>query len=252
MKFISWNVNGIRACVNKGFLDFFKKVNADVFCVGETKLQEGQINLEIGSEYLQYWNYAERKGYSGTAVFSKIKPISVFYDFNSDEHPREGRIITLEFANFYLVNCYTPNSKQDLSRLSYRCKWEDDFRKYLIKLKSKKSVILCGDLNVAHKDVDLKNPSSNHNSAGFTNEEREKFTKLLESGFTDSFRYLYPDKIGAYTWWSYIGKARTRNVGWRIDYFLVSNDIRQNIMNSKIYSEILGSDHCPVGLELSF
>ena len=252
MKFISWNVNGIRACVNKGFLDFFKRVNADIFCVGETKLQEGQINLEIESEYLQYWNYAERKGYSGTAVFSKIKPISVFYDFNSDEHPREGRIITLEFANFYLVNCYTPNSKQDLSRLSYRCKWEDDFRKYLIKLKSKKSVILCGDLNVAHKDVDLKNPSSNHNNAGFTNEEREKFTKLLESGFTDSFRYLYPDKIGAYTWWSYIGKARTRNVGWRIDYFLVSNDIRQNIMNSKIYSEILGSDHCPVGLELSF
>lgn len=252
MKFISWNVNGIRACVNKGFLDFFKRVNADIFCVGETKLQEGQINLEIGSEYLQYWNYAERKGYSGTAVFSKIKPISVFYDFNSDEHPREGRIITLEFANFYLVNCYTPNSKQDLSRLSYRCKWEDDFRKYLIKLKSKKSVILCGDLNVAHNDIDLKNPSSNHNSAGFTNEEREKFTKLLESGFTDSFRYLYPDKIGAYTWWSYIGKARTRNVGWRIDYFLVSNDIRQNIMNSKIYSEILGSDHCPVGLELSF
>ena len=252
MKFISWNVNGIRACVNKGFLDFFKRVNADIFCVGETKLQEGQINLEIESEYLQYWNYAERKGYSGTAVFSKIKPISVFYDFNSDEHPREGRIITLEFANFYLVNCYTPNSKQDLSRLSYRCKWEDDFRKYLIKLKSKKSVILCGDLNVAHNDIDLKNPSSNHNNAGFTNEEREKFTKLLESGFTDSFRYLYPDKIGAYTWWSYIGKARTRNVGWRIDYFLVSNDIRQNIMNSKIYSEILGSDHCPVGLELSF
>ncbi len=252
MKFISWNVNGIRACVNKGFLDFFKRVNADIFCVGETKLQEGQINLEIESEYLQYWNYAERKGYSGTAVFSKIKPISVFYDFNSDEHPREGRIITLEFANFYLVNCYTPNSKQDLSRLSYRCKWEDDFRKYLIKLKSKKSVILCGDLNVAHNDIDLKNPSSNHNNAGFTNEEREKFTKLLESGFTDSFRYLYPDKIGAYTWWSYIGKARTRNVGWRIDYFLVSNDIRQNIMNSKIYSEVLGSDHCPVGLELSF
>ena len=252
MKFISWNVNGIRACVNKGFLDFFKRVNADIFCVGETKLQEGQINLEIESEYLQYWNYAERKGYSGTAVFSKIKPISVFYDFNSDEHPREGRIITLEFANFYLVNCYTPNSKQDLSRLSYRCKWEDDFRKYLIKLKSKKSVILCGDLNVAHNDIDLKNPSSNHNNAGFTNEEREKFTKLLKSGFTDSFRYLYPDKIGAYTWWSYIGKARTRNVGWRIDYFLVSNDIRQNIMNSKIYSEVLGSDHCPVGLELSF
>lgn len=252
MKFISWNVNGIRACVNKGFLDFFKRVNADIFCVGETKLQEGQINLEIGSEYLQYWNYAERKGYSGTAVFSKIKPISVFYDFNSDEHPREGRIITLEFANFYLVNCYTPNSKQDLSRLSYRCKWEDDFRKYLIKLKSKKSVILCGDLNVAHNDIDLKNPSSNHNNAGFTNEEREKFTKLLESGFTDSFRYLYPDKIGAYTWWSYIGKARTRNVGWRIDYFLVSNNIRQNIMNSKIFSGVFGSDHCPVGLELSF
>lgn len=252
MKFISWNVNGIRACVNKGFLDFFKRVNADIFCVGETKLQEGQINLEIESEYSQYWNYAERKGYSGTAVFSKIKPISVFYDFNSGEHPREGRIITLEFANFYLVNCYTPNSKQDLSRLSYRCKWEDDFRKYLIKLKSKKSVILCGDLNVAHNDIDLKNPSSNHNNAGFTNEEREKFTKLLESGFTDSFRYLYPDKIGAYTWWSYIGKARTRNVGWRIDYFLVSNNIRQNIMNSKIYSEVLGSDHCPVGLELSF
>lgn len=252
MKLVYWNVNGIRACINKGFLNFFKSVNADLFCVGETKLQEGQINLEIGSEYFQYWNYAERKGYSGTAVFSKIKPTSVCYDFNSDEHPHEGRVITLEFANFYLVNCYTPNSKQDLSRLSYRCKWEDDFRKYLIKLKSKKSVILCGDLNVAHNDIDLKNPSSNHNSAGFTNEERGKFTKLLESGFTDTFRYLYPDKKGAYTWWSYIGKARTRNVGWRIDYFLVSNDIRENITNSEIFSEVFGSDHCPVGLELSF
>ena len=252
MKFISWNVNGIRACVNKGFLDFFKKVNADLFCVGETKLQEGQINLEIGSEYFQYWHYAERKGYSGTAVFSKRKPVSVFYDFISNEHPREGRVITLEFANFYLVNCYTPNSKQDLSRLSYRCKWEDDFRQYLIKLKNKKPVILCGDLNVAHKDIDLKNPSSNHNNAGFTDEERQKFTELLESGFTDSFRYLYPDKTGAYTWWSYIGKARTRNVGWRIDYFLVSDNIKNNIIDSKIFSEVFGSDHCPVGLELSF
>lgn len=250
MNFISWNVNGIRACVKKGFLDFFNKINADIFCISETKLQEGQIDLKLEGNYYQYWNYAERKGYSGTAVFSKLKPIGVFYNFGISEHSTEGRVITLEFLNFYLVNCYTPNSKADLSRLNYRCRWEDDFKLYLTKLQNKKPVILCGDLNVAHNNIDLKNPESNHFSAGFTNEEREKFSNLLSSGFVDSFRYLYPEKTGAYTWWSYIRKARLRNAGWRIDYFLVSSNLKEKITDAKIYSEIHGSDHCPVGLEI--
>lgn len=250
MRFISWNVNGLRACVKKGFLDFFKDIDADIFAVSETKLNEGQIDLKIDSSYYQYWNYAEKKGYSGTAVFSKIKPLNVFYDINIGEHPKEGRVITLEFKDFYLVNCYTPNSKQDLSRLEYRCKWEDDFRNYLISLK--KPVVLCGDLNVAHKEIDLKNPKSNHKNAGFTDEEREKFTRLLNFGFVDTFRYLYPEKKDAYTWWSYLRQARSRNAGWRIDYFLVSDCLKDKIKDAKIYSEILGSDHCPVGLEIVF
>ena len=248
MKFISWNVNGLRACLKKGFLYFLKNINADIFAVSETKLGEGQLDLEIDSSYYQYWNYAERKGYSGTAVFSKIKPLNVFYDLDTGEHPKEGRVIALEFLDFYFVNCYTPNSKQDLSRLEYRCKWENDFRNYLLSLK--KPVILCGDLNVAHKEIDLKNPKSNHRNAGFTDEEREKFTQLLNSGFVDAFRYLYPEKKDAYTWWSYLRQARSRNAGWRIDYFLVSNCLKEKIKEATIYNEVLGSDHCPVGIEL--
>ncbi len=248
MRFISWNVNGLRACVKKGFLDFFNIVEADIFAISETKLSEGQIDLKISPSYYQYWNYAQKKGYSGTAVFSKMKPINVFKDINVGCHPKEGRVITLEFLDFYFINCYTPNSKQDLSRLDYRCIWEDDLRNYLISLK--KPVILCGDLNVAHKEIDLKNPGSNHKNAGFTDEERDKFTELLNSGFTDAFRHLYPEKTGAYTWWSYLRQARSRNAGWRIDYFLVSDSLEERIKESKIYSEVLGSDHCPVGLEL--
>ena len=248
MRFVSWNVNGVRACVKKGFLDFFEDINADIFAISETKLNEGQVDLEIDSSYRQYWNYAEKKGYSGTAVFSKIEPLNVFYDINIGEHPKEGRVITLEFKNFYFVNCYTPNSKQDLSRLEYRCEWEDDFRNYLISLK--KPVVLCGDLNVAHKEIDLKNPKSNHKNAGFTDEEREKFTRLLDSGFVDTFRYLYPEKKDSYTWWSYLRQARSRNAGWRIDYFLVSDCLKDRIKEAKIYSKVLGSDHCPVVLEL--
>lgn len=250
MRFVSWNVNGLRACVKKGFLDFFKDTCADIFAISETKLSEGQIDLKIDDSYHQCWSYAEKKGYSGTAVFSKIKPLNVFYDINVGEHPKEGRVITLEFENFYLVNCYTPNSKQDLSRLEYRCEWEDDFRNYLVSLE--KPVVLCGDLNVAHKEIDLKNPQSNHKNAGFTDEEREKFTRLLDSGFVDTFRYLYPEKKDAYTWWSYLRQARSRNAGWRIDYFLVSDCLKEKIKEAKIYSEILGSDHCPVGLEIFF
>ena len=250
MRFVSWNVNGLRACVRKGFLDFFKTIDAGIFAISETKLSEGQIDLKIDESYYQYWNYAEKKGYSGTAVFSKIKPLDVFYDINFGEHPKEGRVIVLEFLDFYFVNCYTPNSKQGLSRLEYRCEWEDDFRNYLISLK--KPVVLCGDLNVAHKEIDLKNPKSNHKNAGFTDEEREKFTRLLDSGFVDTFRYLYPEKKDAYTWWSYLRKARSRNAGWRIDYFLVSDCLKEKIKEAKIYSEILGSDHCPVGLEIFF
>lgn len=248
MKLISWNVNGIRACLNKGFSDFFKEVNADIFCLQETKCQPEQINLEFEG-YTSYWNSAERKGYSGTAIFTKKQPINVTYGIGIEEHDKEGRIITLEFENFYLVTNYTPNAKRELERLDYRMVWEDEIRKYLLELNKKKPVIMCGDLNVAHEEIDLKNPKTNKGNAGFTNEEREKMTELLNAGFIDSYRYLYPEKI-EYSWWSYMGHAREKNVGWRIDYFIVSNDFRENIKDATIYTEILGSDHCPVGLEI--
>ena len=248
MKLISWNVNGIRACLNKGFSDFFKEVNADIFCLQETKCQPEQINLEFEG-YTSYWNSAERKGYSGTAIFTKKKPVNVTYGIGIEEHDKEGRIITLEFENFYLVTNYTPNAKRELERLDYRMVWEDEIRKYLLELNKKKPVIMCGDLNVAHEEIDLKNPKTNKGNAGFTNEEREKMTELLNAGFIDSYRYLYPEKI-EYSWWSYMGHAREKNVGWRIDYFIVSNDFRENIKDATIYTEILGSDHCPVGLEI--
>ena len=250
MKLISWNVNGIRACVNKGFLDFFNKSNADIFCIQETKCQKEQIELELKG-YKSYWNSAERKGYSGTAIFTKIQPINVTYGIGIEEHDKEGRIITLEFEKFYLVNNYTPNSKRELERLDYRQVWEDEIRKYLLKLNKKKPVIMCGDLNVAHNEIDLKNPKSNRGNAGFTDEERQKMTELLEAGFTDSFRYLYPNKENVYSWWSYMGKAREKNIGWRIDYFIVSNDIKDKIKEAEIYSSIMGSDHCPVSLEIN-
>lgn len=249
MKLISWNVNGIRACVNKGFKEFFIKEDADIFCIQETKCQEDQIELEFEG-YKSYWNSAEKKGYSGTAIFTKKEPISVRYGIGIEEHDHEGRVITLEFDNFYMVNIYTPNSKRELERLDYRCKWEDEICKYLLKLNNKKPVIMCGDLNVAHKEIDLKNPKTNRNNAGFTDEEREKMTKLLEAGFTDSFRYLYPEKLDQYTWWSYMGRAREKNIGWRIDYFIVSNDIKNKIKEALIYPEVFGSDHCPVGLKI--
>ena len=248
MKLISWNVNGIRACLNKGFSDFFKEVNADIFCLQETKCQPEQINLEFEG-YTSYWNSAERKGYSGTAIFTKKQPVNVTYGIGIEEHDKEGRIITLEFENFYLVTNYTPNAKRELERLDYRMVWEDEIRKYLLELNKKKPVIMCGDLNVAHEEIDLKNPKTNRGNAGFTNEEREKMTELLNAGFIDSYRYLYPEKI-EYSWWSYMGHAREKNVGWRIDYFIVSNDFRENIKDATIYTEILGSDHCPVGLEI--
>ena len=248
MKLISWNVNGIRACLNKGFSDFFKEVNADIFCLQETKCQPEQINLEFEG-YTSYWNSAERKGYSGTAIFTKKQPVNVTYGIGIEEHDKEGRIITLEFENFYLVTNYTPNAKRELERLDYRMVWEDEIRKYLLELNKKKPVIMCGDLNVAHEEIDLKNPKTNKGNAGFTNEEREKMTELLNAGFIDSYRYLYPEKI-EYSWWSYMGHAREKNVGWRIDYFIVSNDFRENIKDATIYTEILGSDHCPVGLEI--
>lgn len=248
MKLISWNVNGIRACLNKGFSDFFKEVNADIFCLQETKCQPEQINLEFEG-YTSYWNSAERKGYSGTAIFTKKQPVNVTYGIGIEEHDKEGRIITLEFENFYLVTNYTPNAKRELERLDYRMVWEDEIRKYLLELNKKKPVIMCGDLNVAHEEIDLKNPKTNKGNAGFTNEEREKMTELLNAGFIDSYRYLYPEKI-EYSWWSYMGHAREKNVGWRIDYFIVSNDFRENIKDTTIYTEILGSDHCPVGLEI--
>jgi len=247
MKIVSWNVNGLRACVTKGFLDIFKEFNSDIFCIQETKLQEGQIDLELDG-YYDYWNYAEKKGYSGTAVFTRIKPISVKYGINIDEHDKEGRVITLEFEEFFLVNVYTPNSKKELLRLDYRMKWEDDFREYLKNLDEKKPVVVCGDLNVAHKEIDLKNPKTNRKNAGFSDEERAKMTELLSSLFTDSFRYFYPDKEGAYTWWSYMGRAREKNTGWRIDYFLVSKEFEKKLEDSFICPEILGSDHCPVGI----
>ena len=249
MELISWNVNGIRACLNKGFKDFFEKQKADIFCIQETKCQDGQVELEFDG-YKSYWNSAEKKGYSGTAIFTKEEPLSVKYGIGIEEHDKEGRVITLEFKNFYMVNIYTPNSKRELERLDYRCVWEDEIRKYLLNLNKTKPVIMCGDLNVAHKEIDLKNPKTNHNNAGFTDEEREKMTQLLEAGFTDTFRYLYPDMENQYSWWSYMGHAREKNVGWRIDYFIVSNDIRKNIKDAYIYPEIMGSDHCPVGLSI--
>lgn len=250
MKLISWNVNGLRACVTKGFVDVFNTLDADIFCVQETKLQQGQIDLELEG-YHQYWNYAEKKGYSGTAVFTKEEPLDVIYGMGIEEHDKEGRCITLEFKDFYLVTCYTPNSQNELKRLDYRMKWEDDFRSYINNLDKKKPVILCGDLNVAHKEIDLKNPKTNRKNAGFTDEEREKITTLLDSGFTDSFRYLYPDKEGIYSWWSYRFNARKNNAGWRIDYFITSNSIKENINDAKIHTDIMGSDHCPVELDIN-
>ncbi|TCO77424.1 exodeoxyribonuclease III [Marinisporobacter balticus] len=249
MKFVSWNVNGLRACVKKGFLDYFNAIDADIFCVQETKLQEGQINLDLKG-YEQYWNYAVKKGYSGTAIFTKKKPLSVNYGVDIEEHDQEGRVITLAFDEFFLVNVYTPNSKRELERLDYRMNWEDDFRKYLKKLDAMKPVILCGDLNVAHKEIDLKNPNTNHKSAGFTDKERGKMTELLAAQFVDSFRYFYPDKEEVYSWWSYMRKARERNAGWRIDYFIVSERLKERMKDAQIHPEIMGSDHCPVFLEL--
>lgn len=249
MKLISWNVNGIRACLTKGFEEVFKKMDADIFCLQETKCQPDQINLEFQG-YTSYWNSAEKKGYSGTAIFTKQKPINVTYGIGIEEHDKEGRVITLEFEKFYMIDIYTPNSKRELERLEYRQIWEDEIRKYLLKLNETKPVIMCGDLNVAHKEIDLKNPKTNRHNAGFTDEERNKMTELLDSGFTDTFRYLYPEKENAYSWWSYMGHAREKNVGWRIDYFIVSKSIEKQIKEAKIYPEIMGSDHCPVGLEI--
>lgn len=249
MKLISWNVNGIRACLNKGFADAFKQLDADIFCIQETKCQPEQIELEFEG-YTSYWNSAEKKGYSGTAIFTKQKPLNVTYGIGIEEHDKEGRVITLEFEKFYMVDIYTPNSKRELERLDYRQIWEDVIRKYLLKLNETKPVIMCGDLNVAHKEIDLKNPKTNRHNAGFTDEERQKMTELLDAGFTDSFRYLYPDKENAYSWWSYMGHAREKNVGWRIDYFIVSKSIENQIKEAKIYPEIMGSDHCPVGLKI--
>ena len=253
MKLVSWNVNGLRAVITKGFEEIFKEINADIFCIQETKMQEEQIDdkiKEIFKEYNCYWNSAEKKGYSGTAVFSKVKPTNVTYGIGIEEHDKEGRVITLEFEKFYLVNCYTPNSKRELERLDYRMIWEDEFRKYLLKLNETKPVVMCGDLNVAHEEIDLKNPKTNRRNAGFTDEERNKMTELLNSGFTDTFRYLYPDKTGMYSWWSYMFKAREKNAGWRIDYFIVSKSVEERIKESYIFSDVMGSDHCPVGLDL--
>ncbi|GAB1533764.1 exodeoxyribonuclease III [Brevibacillus formosus] len=249
MKLISWNVNGLRACVNKGFYEYFKEANADIFCLQETKLQEGQIEMEIGEAYHQYWNYAEKKGYSGTAVFTKMEPLSVRYGLEEDHEP-EGRVITLEFHDFYLVTVYTPNAKRDLSRLDYRLEWEDRFRNYLLQLDGKKPVVVCGDLNVAHQEIDLKNAKSNRGNSGFTPEEREKMTSLLAAGFVDTYRYFYPDQTDAYTWWSFMPKVRERNIGWRIDYFLASERLAPSLLGAAIDSQVMGSDHCPVVLEL--
>ena len=248
-KLVSWNVNGLRACVKKGFLDVMNELDEDVFCVQETKLQEGQIDLDL-PEYYQYWNYAQKKGYSGTAVFTKEKPISVSNGIGMEEHDQEGRVITLEYEEYYLVTCYTPNSQSELKRLPYRMKWEDDFRAYLKSLEKDKPVILCGDLNVAHNEIDLKNPKTNRKNAGFSDQEREKFTELLEAGFIDTFRYFYPDVEGAYSWWSYRFKAREKNAGWRIDYFCVSEELADRLAEAMIHTDIMGSDHCPVSLIL--
>jgi exodeoxyribonuclease III len=247
MKLISWNVNGLRACVQKGFLDYFKEVDADIFCIQESKLQEGQIALELEG-YYNYWNYAEKKGYSGTAVFTKIKPLNVNYGINIEEHDKEGRVITLEFDEFYFVTVYTPNAQEKLARLDYRMQWEDDFKAYIKSLDKVKPVILCGDLNVAHKEIDLKNPKSNRKNAGFSDEERNKFSELLNEGFIDTYRYFYPEKEGAYSWWSYRFNARANNAGWRIDYFCVSERLKEKLVGADIHTEVFGSDHCPVEL----
>ena len=250
MKLVSWNVNGIRACVKKGFLDYFNSVDADIFSIQETKCQENQISLELDG-YHQYWNYAERKGYSGTAIFTKKEPLSVSYGIEMEEPDTEGRVITLEFDDFYVVNCYTPNSKRDLTRLGYRLNWEDAMKEHLIKLNAHKPVIFCGDLNVAHNEIDLKNPKPNMGNSGFTEEERQKFSSLLDAGFIDSFRYFYPERTDAYTWWSYMSKVRERNIGWRIDYFVVSERLVPSLKEATIHHEILGSDHCPIVLEMN-
>lgn len=249
MKLISWNVNGLRACVQKGFLDYFKETDADFFCIQESKLQEGQIDLDLPG-YHQYWNYAQKKGYSGTAVFARREPLHVSYGLGIEEHDKEGRIITLEYESFYLVTCYTPNSQNELARLPYRMQWEDDFLTYLKQLDSKKPVILCGDLNVAHTEIDLKNPKTNRKNAGFSDEERAKMTILLDSGFTDTFRYFYPDKEGIYSWWSYRFKAREKNAGWRIDYFITSRRLDDKLKGAAIHTDIPGSDHCPIELTI--
>ena len=249
MRFVSWNVNGLRACLTKGFMDSFRDMDADVFCLQETKMQEGQAILDLPG-YKQFWNSAEKKGYSGTAIFTRVEPIDVTYGIGIEEHDHEGRVITMEFEEYYLVTVYTPNSQKELARLAYRMTWEEAFKDYVCGLDKKKPVIICGDLNVAHKEIDLKNPKTNHKNAGFTDDERQKFTELLQAGFTDTFRKVYPDVTGAYTWWSYLRKARANNAGWRIDYFLISNRLDDKIESATIYNEIFGSDHCPVGLEL--
>ena len=249
MKLISWNVNGLRACIQKGFLDFFHETDADIFCIQESKLQEGQIDLPLPG-YFSYWNYAKKKGYSGTAIFTKKEPLNVTYGIGIEEHDKEGRVITLEFEEYYFVTVYTPNSQSELRRLEYRMKWEEDFLAYLLKLQEKKPVICCGDLNVAHQEIDLKNPKTNRKNAGFTDEERACFTRALESGFIDTFRYFYPDKEGVYSWWSYRFRAREKNAGWRIDYFLVSPSLKEKLQDAKIHGEIMGSDHCPVELDI--
>lgn len=250
MRLVSWNVNGLRACVGKNFLEFFQEIEADIFCVQETKLQEGQIDLELPG-YHQYWNYAEKKGYSGTAVFTKKEPLSVSCGIGVEEHDKEGRVLTLEYPGFYLVTVYTPNSQNELKRLDYRMEWEDAFRVYLNGLAEKKGVVVCGDMNVAHREIDLKNPKTNRRNAGFTDEERGKMTALLDSGFIDSFRFFYPEEEGIYSWWSYRFRAREKNAGWRIDYFLVSENMKERMTGAEILTEIMGSDHCPVKLELS-
>lgn len=248
-KLVSWNVNGIRACVTKGFLDFFNEIDADIFCIQESKLQEGQIDLQLPG-YHQYWNYAVKKGYSGTAIFTKEEPLSVTYGLGIEEHDQEGRVITLEFPEYYMITVYTPNSKNELERLPYRMNWEDDFRKYLKTLEDTKPVIVCGDLNVAHKEIDLRNPKTNRKSAGFSDEERGKFSELLENGFVDTFRHFYPDLEDSYSWWSYRFKAREKNAGWRIDYFCVSDVLKERLLDAKIHTNIMGSDHCPIELTI--
>lgn len=249
MRAISWNVNGLRACVDKNFIEDFNRLDADIFCLQETKLQKGQIDLDLKG-YYQYWNYAEKKGYSGTAIFTRKQPLNVTYGMGIEEHDHEGRVITLEYESFYFITVYTPNSKQELERLEYRQHWEDDFRTYLCELKKKKPVIFCGDLNVAHKEIDLKNPKTNHHNAGFTDEERGKMSELLDAGFTDTFRYFYPDKTDIYSWWSYRFKSREKNAGWRIDYFIVSDDLNEKLKDAKIHTDVYGSDHCPVELDI--